>query len=60
MLERMHEKVAQEESLAEAYGEIANDSTTIEDEIDKAADVSSSKADDQLEALKKKIEKEHN
>ena len=60
MLERMHEKVAQEESLAEAYGEIANDSTTIEDEIDKAADVSSSKADDQLEALKRKIEKEHN
>ena len=60
MLERMHEKVAHEEALAEAYSEIANNAVSDEDEIDKAANVSSSKAEDQLEALKKKLGKEPN
>lgn len=59
MLERMQEKVAQEEALAEAYSDIANKASD-EDEIDKAADVSSSKAEDQLEALKKKLGKDAN
>ncbi len=51
MLERMKEKVAQEEALAEAYGDIANASKSIDDELDKAADTSTAKAEDELEKL---------
>ncbi len=36
MLEKMKEKVNQEEALSEAYGEIANESKTLDDEIDSA------------------------
>lgn len=60
MLERMQEKVAQEEAKSEAYSEIAKDTTSIEDEIDQAADVSKSKAGNELEALKAKLKKESN
>ena len=35
MLEKMKEKVSQEEALAEAYGDIANASKSIDEEIDK-------------------------
>jgi phage shock protein A len=38
MLERMKDKVAQNEALADAYGMIANESRSIDDEIDKALD----------------------
>ncbi len=55
MLERMRDKVAQEEAKAEAYGEIAESNTSIEEEINKAADTTSTKASDQLAALKKKL-----
>ena len=56
MLERMKEKVAQEEALAESYGEIANESRSLDDEIDKALDgANSTKASTDLEALKKKL-----
>ncbi|MGI0105964.1 PspA/IM30 family protein [Salinimicrobium sp. WS361] len=55
MLERMKEKVAQDEALAEAYGDIANASKSIDDEIDKAADTSKAKADDDLEKLKEQL-----
>lgn len=55
MLERMRDKVNTEEALAEAYGEIANNNTSIEDEINKAADMSTSKADNQLADLKRKM-----
>lgn len=55
MLERMKEKVAQEEALAEAYGDIANASKSIDDEINKAADTSSAKANDDLAKLKEKL-----
>lgn len=55
MLERMKEKVAQEEALAEAYGDIANASKSIDDEINKAADSSKEKAEDDLEQLKAKL-----
>ncbi|WP_417444440.1 PspA/IM30 family protein [Joostella sp.] len=55
MLERMKEKVAQEEALAEAYGEIANTSKSIDDEINKAADVSENKAEDELSKLKNQL-----
>ena len=55
MLERMRDKVNTEEALADAYGEIATSNTSIEDEINKAADMSTSKADNQLADLKKKM-----
>ena len=55
MLERMKEKVAQEEALAEAYGDIAEASKSIDEEIDKAADTSKAKADDELEKLKEQL-----
>jgi phage shock protein A len=55
MLERMKEKVAQEEALAEAYGDIANASKSIDDELDKAADSTEMKADDDLSKLKEQL-----
>ena len=56
MLERMKDKVAEEEALAESYGEIANESKTLDDEIDKALEGSGNiKASGDLEALKAKL-----
>lgn len=57
MLERMKDKVAQDEALAESYGEIANESKSIDDEIDKALEggVNEAKASDSLAALKNKL-----
>lgn len=56
MLERMKEKVAKEEALADAYGEIANESKSIDDEIDKAlGSTANAEAAESLEALKKKM-----
>jgi phage shock protein A len=55
MLERMKEKVQQEEALAEAYGDIANESKSIDDELDAAVDVSDATADDDLQKLKEQL-----
>lgn len=56
MLERMKDKVAQEEALAESYGEIANESRSVDQDIDKALEGSKeSKANDELAALKAKM-----
>tara|TARA_R110002072_G_scaffold106447_2_gene232470 strand:- start:14885 stop:15601 length:717 start_codon:yes stop_codon:yes gene_type:complete len=55
MLERMKEKVAQEEALAEAYGDIANASKSIDEELDAAADTTEAKADDELAKLKEQL-----
>jgi len=55
MLERMKEKVQQEEALAEAYGDIANATKSIDEEIDKAADASDANADAELAKLKEKL-----
>ncbi len=55
LLERMKEKVAQEEALSEAYGDIANNAKSIDDEIDKAIDVSKTKAKSELEKLKEEL-----
>lgn len=55
LLERMKEKVAQEEALSEAYGEIAHNAKSVDDEIDQAIDVSKSKAKSQLEKLKEEM-----
>ena len=55
MLERMKEKVAQEEALAEAYGDIANATKSIDEELDAAADTTEAKADDELAKLKEQL-----
>ncbi|MCT8338950.1 PspA/IM30 family protein [Flavobacteriaceae bacterium TK19130] len=55
MLERMKEKVAQEEALAEAYGDIANANKSVDEELDKAADTSEAKADEELDKLKAQL-----
>jgi len=56
MLEKMKDKVAQEEALAESYGEIANESKSLDDDIEAAiGDSSQAKAAIDLEALKAKM-----
>lgn len=56
LLERMKDKVATEEALAESYGQIANENKTIDQEIDKALGASGSgQASADLQALKAKL-----
>ncbi len=55
MLERMKDKVAQQEALAEAYGDIAGESRTLDDEIDSALDSTNANASDDLAAMKAKL-----
>jgi len=57
MLEKMKEKVAQEEALAESYADIASESHSIDDEINKAINSGTAevKASDSLKALKEKM-----
>jgi len=55
MLERMKDKVEEEEALADAYGSIANESKSLDDEIDKAIGGAGAAASDSLAALKAKM-----
>jgi len=56
LLERMKDKVIEEESLAEAYGEMTDASVTMEQEIDRTLAVpSSAETSDSLAELKKKM-----
>ncbi len=56
MLEKMKNKVTEEESLAEAYGEIADAAKSVDEEIDKVlADAPALAAKDSLAALKAKM-----
>lgn len=57
MLEKMKEKVAQEEALAESYGDIANESRSVDDEIERALEGNEAeiKASDNLAAMKAKL-----
>ena len=56
LLERMKEKVAVEEALAESYGAIANESRSLDGEIDKAlATNAAGQSSDELRALKQKL-----
>ena len=56
MLERMKDKVAEEEALAEAYGDVADENRSLDDEIERALEgESSSKASTDLAALKAKL-----
>lgn len=55
MLERMKEKVQQEEALADAYGDIANKSKSIDEELDAAVDTTEASAMSDLEKLKEQL-----
>ncbi|OQY01844.1 MAG: phage shock protein A [Desulfobacteraceae bacterium 4572_130] len=56
MLEKMKAKVEEDESLAQAYGEITEDSTSIDSEIDAVLeDKGTVKASESLMELKKKM-----
>ncbi|RPD47912.1 PspA/IM30 family protein [Hymenobacter sediminis] len=56
LLERMKEKIATEEALAESYGQIAQESKSIDQEIDKALGKGgSAQATTDLQALKAKL-----
>ncbi|MCT4615678.1 MAG: PspA/IM30 family protein [Marinifilaceae bacterium] len=55
MLEKMKDKVAQQEAMAEAYGEIAVENRSLDDELDSVLDENSMKASNALEALKAKM-----
>ena len=56
LLERMKEKVSEEEALSEAYGQMADAGGSVDEEIDKAlASGSPSKSQDSLAELKSKM-----
>ncbi|NTW48235.1 MAG: PspA/IM30 family protein [Chlorobiales bacterium] len=56
MLEKMKEKVNEQESLAEAYGQLADNTNSIDEEINKAlGSPNAAKAADSLADLKKKM-----
>jgi len=55
MLERMKEKVEEEEALAEAYGNLAKKGKTFEDEINKAIGDEASKVNQELDEIKKRL-----
>ena len=55
MLERMKHKVSQEEALAEAYGNIANNKINVDFEIDKAIDFTKDTAENELLKLKQQL-----
>jgi len=55
LLERMKEKVEQDEAMAEAYGDIANESKSIDDELNAVIDSTDVSAESDLEKLKKQL-----
>ncbi|MDA0711487.1 MAG: PspA/IM30 family protein [bacterium] len=55
MLERMKERVEEDESLSEAYGEMAGAARGVDEEIDIALSTPSSSQDERLAALKAKM-----
>ena len=56
LLERMKEKVAEDEALSQAYGDLGDAGQSVDDEIDKAlTGGTSAKAEDSLAALKAKM-----
>ncbi len=55
MLEKMKNKLQEEESLSEAYGEIAHDTRSIDTQIDDVLKSSDTTARDSLAAMKAKM-----
>jgi phage shock protein A len=56
MLEKMKEKINQQEALAESYAEMADSNKSIDDEINKALGPGTSSSSAALEALKAKMQ----
>ncbi|MGB5979714.1 MAG: PspA/IM30 family protein, partial [Cyclobacteriaceae bacterium] len=55
MLEKMKDKVNEQEARAESYAEIANDNRSLDNEIDDALASSQTSSSDALAALKAKM-----
>lgn len=55
MLERMKEKVEEEEALAQAYGDIAKRSKSVDDEINQAIGKDNGKVNQDLDEIKKRL-----
>ncbi len=55
MLERMRDKVENEEALAAAYGDIAEENKSLEEEIDSALESHSTSIEEALAAMKAKM-----
>ena len=55
MLERMKEKVEEEEALAQAYGDLAKKNTSIDDEINKAIGNDVGKVNQELDDIKRRL-----
>lgn len=55
MLERMKEKVEEEEALAAAYGELANRDKSVDDAIDKAIGNENGNVNQELDEIKKRL-----
>ena len=58
MLEKMKEKVAQQEAMSEAYGDIALGNRSIDEEIDDVLSENNVKASNSLEELKAKLKQQ--
>lgn len=59
MMERMKEKVEKEEDLAAAYGEMAEESKSVDEEIDEALDeAGAASTNEELERLKAELDSE--
>ncbi len=58
MLEKLKERVIQQEALAEAYSDISNAGKTIDDEIDAVVNNSDMQAEDALKKLKESLKKD--
>ncbi len=55
MLERMKEKVEDEEALAQAYGDLAKSNKSVDDEINKAIGSDAEKVNQDLEDIKRRL-----
>ena len=55
MLERMKEKVEEEEALAQAYGDIAKSTKSVDDEIKKVLGDETNNVNQELDEIKKKL-----
>ncbi len=55
MLERMKEKVEEEEALAQAYGELAKNRSSVDDEINEAIGSEGTSINSDLDEIKKKL-----
>lgn len=55
MLERMKEKVEEEEALAKAYGQIANETKNVDDEINKVLGTDNANVNTELDEIKRKL-----